>query len=1024
MVRGVDAVKKMIPMLKINTKINLLVVAIVAATVIFTLLMQTLKSQELQHYTLVEQVKSMNSHILKALIEEKKIGFTNSPGEAIFISLDNAANVLGQIDPNLLGQQSSSVPRIFELIGRFRSSMLQLARNNAFLKEKKDQLLAATRAYNKVYNSVSQRIDKEIADSQLYNWENVDTLSLLELKRSSSFANNLIGEIILSTSQELFLEKDIDAFEKKYDQAIFALGIQEENLKLQVRLLKGTQYTNIATRLTKTYAMIELLMPQLQLLFRESRGISETVDEYEQAISSHTDSLITLSESLRLEKNRAASMVVVLGLPVFFVFLIVGGLIFSRSITQPLSALVQAIKSIRNDALEDSTSWHKLDIPQSGKDEIGVLTQSFISMEDEIHNKIALLKQSEENLEITLNSIGDAVIATDLAGSVNRMNPMAQTLTGWEESRVIGRPLTDVFHITSAKTGQILENPIEKVLAQCKIIGLANQTQLTARDGTVRQIADSAAPIKNEAGEITGGVLIFRDVTKEYQMREAKRESEARYQRLFSDSNEAIFITSREGKIIESNPAATKLFGYSMNALKQVNIIQLYANPEQRGRFRAEIEEKGEVKNYELAMVGKNGEVLTCLMNATVKYSKEGEITGYQGTLRNVTEQRRLELQLQQDQKMESIGTLAGGIAHDFNNILSGIFGYSQLARDNIGEPEKAVKQIDQVIRGARRAADLVQQILTFSRQTEYRMYPFCLYMEINEALKLLRSSLPSTIEIEQHLNSKSKALADPMKIHRVIMNLCTNAYHAMRKTGGGLTVSLDDVEIDKAKFLGGRRIYPGQYIRLEVSDTGAGMDKQTLEKAFEPYFTTKKIGQGTGLGLALVQAIVDEHDGFLEVASTPGQGTEFLLYFPIVKDKTEKSTEKVQKPARFKGSETIMIVDDEKDIRDIYQSFLSSYGYQVHTYKDGLDAFNAFETGSVRFDMIITDMTMPGLTGEALARNILKIDPKFPMILCTGFSETLTETKAAEIGIKRLLQKPISNIDLVTVIREICDGK
>ncbi len=1015
-------------MLKIRTKINLLIGLIVTASILFTLLMQTLKTQELEYYTLVEQVKTVNGHILKALVEEKKIGFAGSPGGTIFDHLDNAAGTLGEIDSSLLGLDASSISEISRVIEQFRSAMGKRAENTASLLQTKSRILEATRSYTDVHDAISRKIDREIADSQLYNWKGFDTRGLLELKRSGAFAHNLIGGIILSMSQELFLEQDMDAFVKRYEKALFALGIQEENLGLQVKLLKGTQYDRASAELTKTLSLLQILMPEMLDLVQRGGEISAGLEVYERIIGDHTESLIALSESLSREKNRTASLSLFAGLTAFFAFLTIGGVAFGRSITVPLSTLVQATNSMGEKSLEPlpepvSASLGRIAGPERD-DEIGVLTRSFIGMENEIREKIAMLRQSENNLSTTLDSMGDGVIATDLSGRIARMNPVAETLLARDESEARGRPLTEVFHIVHAESGELKENPIETVLARGRAAGLANHTKLIDGNGKELHIAYGATPIKNGNDKVTGVVLIFRDVTREYRMREARRESEARYMRLFAESNDAIFITAPNGEVIESNPAASRMFGYSPDEMARMNIVRLYANPAQREKFRKEIEAGGEVKDFEVAFVNKKGAPLTCLMSATLKHDKAGNLLGYQGFVRNVTRQKQLERQLQQAQKMEAIGTLAGGIAHDFNNILTGIYGYAQLAGQHIHKPEKARQYMDRVIGGGKRAADLVQQILTFSRQTEYRMHPFELRVEIKEALKLIRSSVPSTIEMDLSLDSTSKALADPIKIHQVVMNLCTNAYHAMNDSGGRMSVALSDVTTAAPQSVGTKEMPPGEYIRLSVGDTGTGMDKATLEKAFEPYFTTNEPSRGTGLGLALVQAIVEEHGAFLQVFSTPGEGTTFHIHFPRAEQEAEPASAEPRRTEGLSGNETIMIVDDEMDIRELYRIFLESYGYRVFTFENGLDALAALEKDPGRFDLVVTDMTMPGLTGEELARKIYGISPELPVILCTGFSNAPKAPVEGETGIQRRVQKPISNLDLVTMIREIRDNR
>ena len=386
-------------------------------------------------------------------------------------------------------------------------------------------------------------------------------------------------------------------------------------------------------------------------------------------------------------------------------------------------------------------------------------------------------------------------------------------------------------------------------------------------------------------------------------------------------------------------------------------------------------------------------------------------------------ERKNLEQQLHQSQKMEAIGTLAGGIAHDFNNILSGIFGYSQLAQSNIKNPEKAYKNIDQIIKGAKRAAELVRQILTFSRQTEYQKKPYRVYLEVNEALNLLRSTIPTNIEIVREINSRAMVFGDPGQIHQILMNLCTNAYHAMKKAGGCLTVSLTEVQILEPKFLNDKKILPGNYLILKVRDTGCGMDEKILKKVFDPYYTTKGPGEGTGLGLAIVQAVVDEHDGYLDVLSIPGKGTQFYIYFPVVKEKYKNPRySKSLMPSSFEGNEKILFVDDEDTIRQSHKDLLEKSGYQVLTVDNSIDAFKIFKTDPGKFDLIITDMTMPGWTGDKFATQVLKIKPDMPIILCTGFSENMSKAKAAEVGIKKFIQKPVEIQELLVSIRDILD--
>ncbi len=383
---------------------------------------------------------------------------------------------------------------------------------------------------------------------------------------------------------------------------------------------------------------------------------------------------------------------------------------------------------------------------------------------------------------------------------------------------------------------------------------------------------------------------------------------------------------------------------------------------------------------------------------------------------------RKTELQLRQAQKMEAIGTLAGGIAHDFNNILSSILGYAELTRMDIDIAEKAHNHIEQVMKGARRAGELVSQILTFSRQSESELEPLKLYLIVKEAVKFLRSSIPSTIDMVEKIDSRSMVLADGTQIHQVVMNLCTNAYHAMRNTGGTLSVSLQDVELAKEDTEEGHS--PGQYLVLKIEDTGCGIEEKSIERIFDPYFTTKQVSQGTGLGLSVVIGIVKKHNGFIKVSSQVGGGTVFKVFFPIINHLTDLHPKTEDNIEEFFGTERILLVDDEHSILESTQKILSYMGYTVAGFTDSLSAFRAFEEHPDEFDLVITDMSMPKMDGRQLSEKILSLRKNMPVILNTGFHETFMEEDAVKMGIRRYLQKPVTRQVLTAAIREELDRK
>jgi signal transduction histidine kinase/CheY-like chemotaxis protein len=384
-------------------------------------------------------------------------------------------------------------------------------------------------------------------------------------------------------------------------------------------------------------------------------------------------------------------------------------------------------------------------------------------------------------------------------------------------------------------------------------------------------------------------------------------------------------------------------------------------------------------------------------------------------------QEKKLETQLRQAQKMEAIGTLAGGIAHDFNNILSAVIGYTELALINIPKESSLQNHLQQVLKAGSRAKDLVKQILTFSRQAEQEVGPFQIKLIAKEALKLLRASLPTTIEIRQDIQSDSTVLADPTQIHQVLMNLCTNAGYAMQETGGTLEVSLTNVELD-SHFTGRHSdMAPGPHLRLTVSDTGHGMTPDVLERIFDPFFTTKGPGEGTGMGLSVVHGIVKSFGGTITVYSEPGKGSTFHVYLPIAEDLKDEGETEVIEPLPT-GNERILLIDDEQPLVDIGKQMLERLGYEVITRTSSIEALELFRAQPDRFDLVITDMTMPNMTGDKLAMEIMKIRPDVPVILCTGFSPAITEEEANAWGIQALLEKPLLRHDLAKTIRQVLD--
>jgi len=381
-------------------------------------------------------------------------------------------------------------------------------------------------------------------------------------------------------------------------------------------------------------------------------------------------------------------------------------------------------------------------------------------------------------------------------------------------------------------------------------------------------------------------------------------------------------------------------------------------------------------------------------------------------------EKKQVEDQLLQSQKMEAIGTLAGGIAHDFNNILTSIIGYSELAKMRGLQGGDVTSDLDQIRQSGNRAKALVQQIVTVGRRQEQEQRPVQLAYIVKEALKLLRAALPSTIEIREVIPKDAGIIqADPTQMHQVVMNLCTNAGKAMDETGGTLEVTLENVSLTEPKM----DLEPGPYLRLTVKDRGEGMKPEVVERIFEPYFTTKEKGEGTGLGLSVVQGIVATHGGAITVETKPGAGSTFHVYLPRTEQAEETRKAKAEEPLPT-GSERVLFVDDEKVLLDMVGQMLKQLGYEVVTIRESYEALELFRKEPDRFDLVITDMTMPGMTGIDLARKLLTARPNIPIILCSGSIDQALKGKAAAAGILEFMAKPISVKSVAKTVRKVLD--
>jgi two-component system, cell cycle sensor histidine kinase and response regulator CckA len=502
-----------------------------------------------------------------------------------------------------------------------------------------------------------------------------------------------------------------------------------------------------------------------------------------------------------------------------------------------------------------------------------------------------------------------------------------------------------------------------------------------------------------------------------------------RYRTLFENAGDAIFVLDFKGHILDANRIACERLGYSRKELLNLNWSDIEATEqnEPSKNLLEKLRQEGHLI-FETAHKRFDGKIVPIEMSSCIiEYDREPTILTI---ARDISERKEsekekalLQAQLKQAQKMEAIGTLAGGIAHDFNNILTPISGYTELALRKIPEDSNARNNLEQVLTAVQRAKGLVQQILTFSRQEGQQRCALEIKSIIKEALKLLRASLPSTIEIRSYMNAEGSVIADPTQIHQVMLNLCTNAHHAMRENGGTLEIRLDDVQLTLSESKLAPALKPGPYVCLTISDTGHGMTKDMLERIFEPYFTTKPEGEGTGMGLSVVHGIVKGHGGDITVESIPEKGSIFKVFFPRNQEKNQKKEPSKCAAPLPRGSERILIVDDEKTVTDVMEQMLVELGYHVTSYNNSLAALEFFRLHPFSFHLVISDMTMPKMTGAKLIREIHHVRPDIPVIMATGNRKEINPEQAKAFGIRFFLLKPPSIEDLSRAVRDVLDN-
>ena len=639
-----------------------------------------------------------------------------------------------------------------------------------------------------------------------------------------------------------------------------------------------------------------------------------------------------------------------------------------------------------------------------------------------IYEDVTEKKQEEEAfsrsntlLNSLIDSIPDLIFQKDNSGVYEKCNIAFTKFAGRSKKDIIGKTDYELFSKPVAdffiqKDREMLEKGKPK----------RNEEWVTYPDGTLVLLDTLKTPFYGPDNALLGLIGVSRDITA-YKRAEQQliRQASA-----IENAAEEVMITDRQGIIEYVNPAFEKITGYTSDDVigKNPNILSSGKHDTDYYKHLWDTILAGNVWSGHI--INKTKADVLVDMEATISpiFDSQHNIIGFVSVKRDVTEQYKMEQQMRERQKLEAIGNLAGGVAHDFNNILTAILGYTDLALMSISEESKIFEDLSEIKNAGTRAKELVNRILAFSRRTDQERIPQQIQPILKEAVKLLRATLPSTIEIQFNVNNNTPPImANPTQLHQVIMNLCTNSFHSMADQRGTLCITLNEMTDDALFDLPQDELAKGDtYVVLEVADTGRGIAPELLPRIFEPYFTTKEQGEGTGLGLAVVHGIVTDHKGYIEVNSEVGKGTKIRIYFPAIELlANQKKTVVSNAPG---GNETILLVDDEVKILDIGKRNFEQLGYTVHAFRNSTHALHFLKHHLNDIDIVITDMTMPNITGKDITEEVRKLKSTMPIVMCTGFTDILDSEQAAAIGIDAYLMKPLEYNEMAGIVRKLID--
>ena len=604
-------------------------------------------------------------------------------------------------------------------------------------------------------------------------------------------------------------------------------------------------------------------------------------------------------------------------------------------------------------------------------------------------------------------------------GVQDSVSPAAEALR-------MGKPI----YVNNLVSSQRIKNPQMRFLQVQSVMALPLFTRTGEIIG-VLNLGDTENPNRFTAQNVEQGIVLAHQVSQAVEnsalFGQLQRLQE-QYRTVTDTLHDAVYTLDLEGRVTFANPALTRLTGYCFEELLGQPSLMMHA-PECIPVILERREAAGrgeEIAPYvQTKLLHKDGGRIDVEVSATMLF-QDGQITGRVVVARDISARLQLEGEVRQSQKMQALGAFAGGIAHDFNNILGVVLGYAELTElvlDHPSERHAARENLRQIRVAGERARDIVRQILTFSRQTDQQRQPLQLRLLIKETLTLLRAALPTTITLLPKFDTCDDiVLADPTQMHQVLLNLCANAEYAMRDTGGMLEIGLEAIDLPSGAAPPHPDLIPGAYVCLRVRDTGQGIEPAALERLFDPFYTTKSVGEGTGLGLAVAHGVVAEHGGFITVESAPGQGATFRIYLPR-SDRAQASIAPTREVLP-RGRERILFVDDEAHLAQLGQAVLTRLGYDVASYTSSVAALAAFGAAPHDFQLVITDQTMPELTGETLVRELRHLRSDIPIILCTGFSHAMNEEKAKLLGIDAFYMKPILSHDLAQLIRRVLEQR